>query len=197
MKKNLFRPLGTLFCSALLAGALSAPAMAANEIAVRVDDQPVKFTDASPMIRSDRTYVPFRVIFEQMNAEVQWDGATKTVIANRDGRNVRFQIGQTNVTITENGQTRHHLTDAAPLIEGDRTYVPIRFASQAFGACVDWVPATRTVLIVDVEKLMDGRSDAYTYMDDYLAFAGGDRADGDGEILNLRSIIQPPWGMCR
>ena len=38
MKKNLFRPLGTLFCSALLAGALSAPAMAANEIAVRVDD---------------------------------------------------------------------------------------------------------------------------------------------------------------
>lgn len=176
MKKNLFRPLGMLFCSALLAGALSAPAMAANEIAVRVDDQPVKFTDASPMIRSDRTYVPFRVIFEQMNAEVQWDGATKTVIANRNGRDVRFQIGQTNVTITENGKTRTIPTDAAPLIEGDRTYVPIRFASQAFGACVDWVPATRTVLIVDVEKLMDGRSDAYTYMDDYLAFAGEDTA---------------------
>ena len=99
MQKKFFRPLGTLFCSALLLGALTVPAMAANDISVKVDDQPVSFTDASPIIRSDRTFVPFRAIFEQMGASVQWDGDTKTVIANRGGREVRFQIGQTGVTV--------------------------------------------------------------------------------------------------
>ena len=106
MQKKFFRPLGTLFCSALLLGALTVPAMAANDISVKVDDQPVSFTDASPIIRSDRTFVPFRAIFEQMGASVQWDADTKTVIANRDGREVRFQIGQTGVKITEDGGTR-------------------------------------------------------------------------------------------
>ncbi|MBP3312899.1 MAG: copper amine oxidase N-terminal domain-containing protein [Butyricicoccus sp.] len=172
MQKKFFRPLGTLFCSALLLGALTVPAMAANDISVKVDDQPVSFTDASPIIRSDRTFVPFRAIFEQMGANVQWDGDTKTVIANRGGREVRFQIGQTGVKITEDGDTRTVPTDVAPFIEGSRTYVPVRFASQSFGACVDWVQATKTVLIVDVEKLMDGYAGAYTYMDDYLEFAG-------------------------
>ena len=49
MQKKFFRPLGTLFCSALLLGALTVPAMAANDISVKVDDQPVSFTDASPI----------------------------------------------------------------------------------------------------------------------------------------------------
>lgn len=114
MQKKFFRPLGTLFCSALLLGALTVPAMAANDISVKVDDQAVSFTDASPLIRSDRTFVPFRAIFEQMGASVQWDGATKTVIATRNGREVRFQIGQTGVAITEAGDTRITPTDVAP-----------------------------------------------------------------------------------
>lgn len=176
MQKKFFRPLGTLFCSALLLGALTVPAMAANDISVKVDDQPVSFTDASPIIRSDRTFVPFRAIFEQMGASVQWDADTKTVIANRDGREVRFQIGQTGVKITEDGGTRTVPTDVAPFIEGSRTYVPVRFASQSFGACVDWVQSTKTVLIVDVEKMMDDYADAYGYMNDYLEFAGASKS---------------------
>ena len=50
---------------------------------------------------------------------------------------------------------------------------------------MDWVQATRTVLIVDVEKLMGGYEDAYTYMDDYLKFAGVSRKIEGGFTLNL------------
>lgn len=177
MKHALFRPLGTLFCSALLLGALSIPAQAANNITVKVDDQTVAFTDAYPLLRDDRTYVPFRAIFEEMDAAVTWDNATQTVTATRDGRDVRFQIGKTDVTITEDGQTQTISTDAAPFIEGSRTYVPIRFASEAFGACVDWVQSSQTVLIVDVAALAD---DAYAAsfgrMDQYLDFTASDTA---------------------
>ena len=183
MKKKLSRFVGMLFGSALLLGVLAAPAFAANDISVKVDDQTVRFTDAAPVIRNDRTFVPFRAIFEQMGAAVQWDGTTQTVIANRDGRDVRFKIGQTGVSITENGDTRTIQTDAAPFIEGSRTYVPIRFASQSFGACVDWVPSSRTVLIVDVAKLLDGSD--YTVMDSYLKFAASSRTLSGSAAFHL------------
>lgn len=176
MKHRIFRPLGTLFCSALLLGALSAPAQAAD-ITVKVDDQPVAFTDARPLLRGDRTYVPFRAIFEQMDAAVEWDGATQTVTASRGGRSVRFQIGQTTMTLTEDGRSRTETTDAAPFVEGGRTYVPVRFASEAFGACVDWVQSTQTVLIVDVDALVDETYAAsFSRMDAYLDFASPDSA---------------------
>ena len=175
MKHHLFRPLATAFCTALLLGGLSLPAQAAGEITVRVDDQAVSFTDAYPLLRDDRTYVPFRAIFEQMDASVSWDGATQTVTAVRDGRTVVFQIGQTDIQITEDGQSHTVSTDAAPFIEGSRTYVPVRFASESFGACVDWVQSTQTVLIVDVDSLIDqAYADAFGYMDAYLQLAGQD-----------------------
>lgn len=193
MQKKRFRPFGTFVCSALLLGALTVPAMAANDISVKVDDQPVAFTDVRPIARSNRTFVPFRAIFEQMGAEVEWDGTTQTVIATRNGREVRLQLGQTDVRITENGKTRILAADVAPFAENNRTFVPIRFASQALGACVDWVQDTQTVLIVDVEKLMDGQDGAYENMDDYLAFTHGDAVQTvDGDItfaLNYQSAM--------
>lgn len=177
MQKKLIPFLGRLLGTGLLLGALTMPAMAASDIAVQVDDLPVQFTDAQPLIRKDRTYVPFRAIFEQMGALVTWNADAQTITAVRDGHTVQFQVGKTEVRITQGGSTQMVATDAAPFIEGNRTYVPVRFASQALGACVDWVQETRSVLIVDVAKLMDEYTDAFHVMDSYLAFTGGDAAN--------------------
>ena len=38
-------------------------------------------SDVQPMIIEDRTFVPLRVIFEALGAEVDWDGETGTVIS--------------------------------------------------------------------------------------------------------------------
>lgn len=186
MKSSFWRPLGTAFCAACLLGAASMPAQAANTISVQVDDKPVQFTDAAPLLRADRTYVPFRAIFEQMNAEVSWDGATQTVTAVRDARTVQFQIGKTAVSITENNATKTVQTDAAPFVEGGRTYVPVRFASEALGACVDWVQDTKTVLIVDAAKMAQDYALDYTYVDDYLNDMQYDRSASGNFTLNLK-----------
>ncbi len=182
MRKHFF--FRTLFCSALLAAALTVPALAAD-IAVKIDDQPVSFTDARPVVRNNRTYVPFRAIFEQMGAAVDWDNQSQTVIANRDGREVRLQLGKTDVRITEDGSTDILATDAAPFAENNRTYVPIRFASQALGACVDWVQDSQTVLIVDVQKLLGSQTETYANMDAYLAFA---RALGNQAVSGTATV---------
>ena len=144
-------------CSAALVLALlTAPAaQAAGTIGVELDDVPLAFTDAVPLAQDGRTYLPFRALFEAMGAGVEWDAATQTVTAVRDGRTVRLTLGQTAVTVEEDGKTTELLTDAAPFARGGRTYVPVRFAAQAFDAVVDWDAETRTVRIVDAGRLLD------------------------------------------
>ena len=56
---------------------------------------------------------------------------------------LRFVIGSE--TYTHNGLP--YTIEAAPFVESGRTLVPLRFIAQAMGADVDWIRATRTVLI--------------------------------------------------
>lgn len=188
MKKMFSRPLASLFCAAVLSGALTLGAAAADApISVKLDDQPITFADAAPISRNYRTYVPFRAIFERMGASVSWDGDARTVTAVRNGRTVRFTIAQPDVSITQDGDTRAMSADAASFIEDGRTYVPVRFAAQAFGAAVGWVEQTQTVLIVDVEKLMSSYQGRFSTMDDVLAFSsqGGSRSLNGSFSLGL------------
>lgn len=170
MKKKIFSIIGTAFCSVLMVGALSSTAFAADDISVKVDDTTVEFTDVKPIIENSRTFVPFRAIFEKMDADVSWNEETRSITAVRDNITVSFTIGKQEVIITEDGKSQIKVIDVAPFIQDNRTYVPIRFASEAFGACVDWVSDTRTVLIVDVEKLMPEYENQFNNIQKYIDF---------------------------
>ncbi len=105
--------------------------------------------DAPPYIKAGRTMVPLRFIGEALGAEVEWDGNLRQITLVRDGRTIRMVIGSTEVFIGEEGrigETKYTL-DAPPEIVEGRTFVPIRFISEAFGAEVEWVAETREIKI--------------------------------------------------
>ena len=92
--------------------------------------------DAVPFISGDRTMVPLRVIAESLGAEVDWDEATRTVITELDGTRLYLTV---DVPLLGNMGT--------PVIVGERTFVPVRYISEAFGATVRWDEENRTVYI--------------------------------------------------
>lgn len=154
MKHIFSRICGTVFAASLLFAAMPVPTAAAAGIHVTLDDAPLSFSDAQPLMRSDRTFVPFRAIFEGMGATVSWDNSTHTVTASRGDRTIKLTIGRKACIVDRAGADRSFSTDAAPFIEGGRTYVPVRFAAQALGAAVSWDNMTQTVIIADTEKMM-------------------------------------------
>lgn len=154
MKRLFSRLCGLALAAAILVSALPTPAAHAAGIQVTLNDQAVSFLDAQPLMRDNRTFVPFRAIFETMGATVSWDDASRTVTAKRGDRTVKLTIGRKACTVDRSGSDRSFSTDAAPFIEGGRTYVPVRFAAQALGAAVGWDNNSQTVLIVDTEKMM-------------------------------------------
>lgn len=115
---------------------------AADPIRVYLNNWQLDF-DVQPAMINNRTLVPMRVIFESLGASVSWNDATRTITAIRYNLTVRTTIGDKNILV--NGIPKE--MDVAPVITGNRTLVPIRFISEAFGCDVRWDNATRIVYI--------------------------------------------------
>ena len=126
---------------------LSVPAFAETPITVNIDSVPVEF-DVEPRIIDGRTMVPVRAILEALDAEVLWDSVTKTVTATKDLKTISMTIGKREITVGENFM----LMDTAPVIIGNRTLIPARFAAEVFENTVKWDAKTRTVSIISTEK---------------------------------------------
>ncbi|HHV19757.1 MAG TPA: copper amine oxidase [Thermoanaerobacterales bacterium] len=118
------------------------PCEAATYVKVLLNGENIDF-DVPPIIENDRTLAPFRKIGEALGAQIEWDQDTKTVTANKEDKRVVLRIGDYTAYIN---QTPIKL-DTPPIIKDNRTLVPVRFFSEAFGAAVMWDNAVRTVLI--------------------------------------------------
>ncbi|SKC70497.1 copper amine oxidase N-terminal domain-containing protein [Maledivibacter halophilus] len=115
-----------------------------NTVDVEVDGVKIKFKDAKPFInKQNRTVVPVRFIAEALGAKVDWNGETRTVIIDQDQKHIELAIGAMEAIV--NSETVKFDTKAQ--IYFDRTFVPLRFVSEALGATVGWNGETRTVTI--------------------------------------------------
>lgn len=126
----------------------------ANTIPVFVDGVQISF-DQQPIIQDDRTLVPLRGVFEALGATVYWNNDTRSVTAYKDDTTVELAIGSS--TMYVNGQPRY--LDVAGQIINDRTMVPLRAISEAFGAIVYWDNDTRTVRVYSDESTIPSDPD--------------------------------------
>ena len=103
--------------------------------------------DEQPYISEDRTMVPFRAIFEAVDADVIWDEETQTVIAvkqnNTESTSITLQIGRPEAFVNEQKVT----LDKAAEITNDYTFVPLRFVMESLGADVEWDNDNYSVII--------------------------------------------------
>lgn len=100
-------------------------------------------TDTNATIINGRTLVPMRAAGEAVGAEVNWDQATSTATATKDGKTATFTLNSTTYSI--NGEEK--TTDTAPILVMNRTMLPLRVFAEAFNAEVTWDQAKYDVSI--------------------------------------------------
>ena len=173
MRRFCKRALAVLTAAAMLSAGSSALAAEGDAgISVQLDGQTLTFSDAAPEARDGRTFLPVRAVFEAMGAQVSYDAAAGTVTAVRDGTTVTMTLGSTEASVSMDGITTPVVMDVAPYAHDNRTYVPVRFAAQAFGCIVGWDADDRTVILIDAEKLVEDTIAKYDYtlLEKYLAY---------------------------
>ena len=138
-----------------------------GQIDLQLDGTALQFTDATPVMEDGRVYVPFRAVFEALDATVAYDQATSTITAQKGDTTVQFVIGNSDITVNE----KTVATDAASFVRDGRTYVPVRFAAQSLGLTVGWDSKTQTVVMVDKAALKESIKGQYTLMEKYMAYS--------------------------
>ncbi|MGD8190918.1 stalk domain-containing protein [Brevibacillus ginsengisoli] len=131
-----------------------------SDIQIRINQALISVTDAKPYIdpTSNRTMVPLRVISEQLGAEVKWDANKRTVYIAKDNTQIHVQIDSKQADV--DGKTVS--LDAPAVIKASRTFVPLRFISEATGAQVDWNPTERLVSIQTKDAVSQPSGDTNT-----------------------------------
>ena len=112
-------------------------------LTVEVNGKDVNFADQRPFIKDGRTLVPLRAIFEALGAEVVWNGATRTATSTRGDVTVSLTIDSDIMYVNGKEVT----LDVPATIVNDRTVVPVRAISEAFGCKVEWNGNYQTAII--------------------------------------------------
>ena len=113
---------------------------------VRVDNDN---TDIVPYVSEEgRTLVPIRFISEALGAKVDWTEAEQLITITKGKDVIKMNIGKTDYAVNADAKTM----ETAPIIKNDRTLVPLRAISEAFGEKVYWNDGL--IVISDVEVAM-------------------------------------------
>lgn len=127
-----------LICFVLLSTTIEAK----TNITVFVDKKNVHY-DEQPLLINGRTMVPIRKTMEALGSTVQWDQKTQKTIIQKNQHMIILKNGSK--TSYQNGIKMD--LDAPAFIKNGRTYVPLRFLSEAFQYHVDWNGKTQTINI--------------------------------------------------
>lgn len=138
----MIRNLSVVLLSICLIFTVNLSEAAAQNITVNVYGQELKMK-AAPVIIKDRVMVPFRDIFEAMDAKFEWDSFMKTITGSKGG--ITFTIQNDNKIAMVSGKPVS--LDIAPMIIKEKTMVPLRFVAESFGEKVIWDGQNRMVVI--------------------------------------------------
>jgi hypothetical protein len=107
-----------------------------EEVAVFVDGNKVQ-SDVPAMMVNGSTMLPFRAILNAIGIsddQMEWRASSQSIVVRTNNKFVFLVIGSTGALIDQQMVT----LNAAPFIINNRTMIPVRFVSEAFGAEVQW-----------------------------------------------------------
>ncbi len=144
-----------------------------GELSVMLSGTYLSFPDAKPEASGGRIMVPFRPLLEAMGGTVSYDG-NGTVKCVLNGLTLTFSIGSDTVMVEKDGQTSRIVMDCTCYAKNDRTYVPVRFVSQAAGYDVYWDGDFQTAVIIDQDTVISLIDKNFTIVNRILAAQAND-----------------------
>ena len=140
--------LATLLLSGLAGGSRTTDcAFADADVHIRVDGALMEGPDV-PVIENGRIMIPLRAVVEYLGGTIHWYPDEMQVIGFRGARGFDLTIGASRANLGDGSV--YQLDTPAKIIAG-RTYVPLRFVSEAMGCHVEWDDESRTAAITTVK----------------------------------------------
>lgn len=137
-----------------------------SALTVSLNQDAIHFDEAPPIIMKGRTLVPFRRLAEAIDVQVEW---------NEEERQITGFSQQTELVMTLDSSqailngTEYHMNIAPQIVE-DRTLIPLRDFSEAFGVTVEYSNGHIELFYDEPLESFDGK------LSGFYAMGGGDRS---------------------
>ncbi|WP_051688279.1 stalk domain-containing protein [Desulfofalx alkaliphila] len=99
--------------------------------------------DATPFIHNQTTMVPLRGVIDKFGADLAWDASNRTVTITKGEDTIVLLIGVNKAQVNGKAQS----LNTPPIINRDRTFIPLRFVSEGLGFDVTWNASEKSVTI--------------------------------------------------
>jgi len=144
-----------------------------GELSVMLNGTYLSFPDAKPEALNGRVMVPFRPLLEAMGGTVSYDdnGNVSCVL---NEATLSFSIGSDTVTVDKDGETSRITMDCTCYAKDNRTYVPVRFITQAAGYDVYWDSDFETAVLIDGDTVISQIDQNFLIMNRILASQAND-----------------------
>lgn len=169
-------------CAAIAAAAFmcSSACVSAADVNLLVNGKELQ-PEFPPFIENGYTYLAVRTMADIIGvADVAWDADARTVTLALDGTSVQLTIDSDHAVI--DGAAVY--TGVKPVIRNDRTYLPVRFIAETFGASVGWDNASKTVSVV-YNSAVDAETELYWLSKIVYAEAGAEPYEGKLAVANV------------
>lgn len=127
-----------------------------DQVKVVIDDNVISL-DVQPEIVKGHTMVPVRALSEVLGYKVGFLDNQRTIELIKGDVSIRLQMGSKVISINnaEADEEEQREIEAAPYTKDGRSYVPIRFFSEAFGVDVKWDRSTRSVILREITEAVN------------------------------------------
>ena len=153
-----------------------------------------EFADAVPEIKDGHTFVPARLFFETLGAEVSYDPQENSITAAFEDYSARLVIGYDKMDLTGAFDEPDLILGAAPYISGGGvSYIPARAVAEALGLDVYWDSYYETVVIIDTAGLIADIDKDFIILNNLLAMsiaAAGEREGVSKTDLSLSASVK-------
>lgn len=149
MKKTLRRKWLWLLPLLLFTLAFKAP----KDVTITMNGEIVS-TDQPPVIKNFRTFVPVRVIAENLGAKVSYLSNERAVSIEKGDMHIYIPIGKKDVWISTAELAGPVPLDAPAFIKNNRTMLPLRAIAEMFDMDVEWDDDGRVVNITSPDHYL-------------------------------------------
>ena len=137
-------------CASLAAIMMFTSTAFAADANVFIGDKLVEYSDQSPIIINERTYIPIRDVFEALGFKVDWNAENKIVELSNDYYNIMLYT-QTNKMLTVDTSLSFDykgLENDIQIVNG-RTMLPLREILENANYSLGWDAETKSAIIKD------------------------------------------------
>ena len=136
-----------------------------GELSVMLNGTYLKFSDAKPVARNDRTMIPVRALAEALGYAVSFDETANAAVCAKGGVTVTFPLEGKKYILSTDGKDRKYTMSSPAFAEDGCTYVPLRDLAGAFGCGLAWDANYDTAVLFDPETVAAELNQNFTQID--------------------------------